>query len=425
MPRLTENEKVTIEVLNSKNETNRSVARRLGVSEGTVRYHLRKVREGRRDEDGRREKRFLAQEHAEAIEHWLCERQSEDGQGRTRNLAELHEWLVAEHGYGGSYRSVWRYVRAHYPRPKRRPCRRVELPPGAQAQVDWCERRLVIGGQERTVYGFFMVLAHSRAEALVWRESMDQLHWQQAHNEGFARIGGVPATVRIDNLATGMDKAGPTGRVNAIYARYAAAAGFHVDACPVRLPRAKGKVERRIGALVGRILRKAPEGFDSLEQLQAFTDALASASARKRLCPASGESVAVAHAREKELLRGCECLPEIFDTVLTRKVRGDCTVPFEGRSYSVPFHLAWQQVEVRGGPGTVSFLHAGREVARHRRATAERVLVDPSHYEGPATDTHEPPLPLGKMGARLLEIAEAPVQLRSPELYQRLMEVAR
>ena len=82
MPRLAEYEKVTIEGLNSKNETNRSVARRLGVSEGTVRYHLRKVREGRRDEDGRREKRFLAQEHAEAIEHSLCERQSEDGQGR-------------------------------------------------------------------------------------------------------------------------------------------------------------------------------------------------------------------------------------------------------------------------------------------------------------------------------------------------------
>jgi hypothetical protein len=84
MPRLTENEKVTIEGLNSKNETNRSVARRLGMSEGTVRYHLRKVREGRRDEDGRREKRFLAREHAEAIEHWLCDRLCKDRQVRSK-----------------------------------------------------------------------------------------------------------------------------------------------------------------------------------------------------------------------------------------------------------------------------------------------------------------------------------------------------
>ena len=55
-----------IEALISKDETNRSVARRLGVSEGTIRYHLRKIRERRQDEDGCREKRFLAQEHAEA-----------------------------------------------------------------------------------------------------------------------------------------------------------------------------------------------------------------------------------------------------------------------------------------------------------------------------------------------------------------------
>ena len=101
MPRLTQSAIVTIKGLNSSNETNRSVARRLGGSERMVRDHLRKIRAGRRDGDGRREKKFLAQEHAEAIEQWLCERQSEDGEGRTCNRAELHEWLVAEHGYKG------------------------------------------------------------------------------------------------------------------------------------------------------------------------------------------------------------------------------------------------------------------------------------------------------------------------------------
>ena len=67
MPRFTEKKKVTIEAPNSKNETNRSVACRLGVNERTVRYHPRKVREGREDEDGRPEKRFLAQEYDDAL----------------------------------------------------------------------------------------------------------------------------------------------------------------------------------------------------------------------------------------------------------------------------------------------------------------------------------------------------------------------
>lgn len=46
---------------------------------------------------------------------------------------------MEEHGYGGPYRSVLRYVRAHYPPPKMRTYRRVETPPGAQSQTDWGE----------------------------------------------------------------------------------------------------------------------------------------------------------------------------------------------------------------------------------------------------------------------------------------------
>src|SRR5262245_54134790 len=57
------------------------------------------------------------------------------GQGPV-NLATLHDWLIEEHGYAGSLRSVQRYYRAEFPRPERRARHRVETPPGAQAQVD-------------------------------------------------------------------------------------------------------------------------------------------------------------------------------------------------------------------------------------------------------------------------------------------------
>lgn len=111
MPRLSQEEKVTIKVLNSKNETNRGIARRLGVSEGTVRYHLRKVREGREEHDGRREKIFKAQEVADQIEHWMKASATERAEGRPVNLKLLWQWLVDTCGYAGSYKSVWRYVR--------------------------------------------------------------------------------------------------------------------------------------------------------------------------------------------------------------------------------------------------------------------------------------------------------------------------
>ncbi len=52
---------------------------------------------------------------------------------RPINVQELHEHLAEEHRYAGSYRSVLRYVRTYYPRPKMRTYRRVETPPGARS----------------------------------------------------------------------------------------------------------------------------------------------------------------------------------------------------------------------------------------------------------------------------------------------------
>ena len=424
MPRLTAEEKMTIQVLDQKNESGRAIARLLGVSEGAVRYHLRKAREGRAEEDRRRGKPYQAAVHAAVIEQWLGEHRGGGPEGRPGNLHLLHDWLIAEHGYRGSYKSVWRYVRAHYPAPARRPFRRVELPPGAQAQGDWCERQVLVAGVLRRLYGFWMLLSHSRAEAVIWSESMDQMHWQKAHNDAFCRLGGVPATVRIDNLKTGMAAAGPQGRVNPLYQRYATAAGFHVDACLVRHPEGKGKVESRIGRLASKLVGARPEGFADLAALQAHTDAALAADRSRRRCPASGQSVAEAWEAERALLRPADRLPAVFEVVVTRQVQKDCLVHFEGRSYSVPFVLAWKQVEVRGEAGEVSIWHEGREVARHPRGSAERILLDNTHFEGPATATHAPPLPLGKMGKRILELAQAEVELRAVDYYQKLTEVA-
>jgi hypothetical protein len=91
----------------------------------------------------------------------------------------------------------------------------------------------------------------------------------------------------------------------------------------------------------------------------------------------------------------------------------------------VPFQLAGGQVEVRGCAGTVQFLHGGQVVREYPRGTEQRLLLDPSCYEGQATDRALPPPPLGRMGRRLQEILETPVEKRPVDLYAALMEVAR
>jgi len=140
---------------------------------------------------------------AEAIGHFVADHHQQRQSSRPVSAQALHDWLVSEHGYQGSYKSVLRYVRAEFPQPKLRPFRRVETPPGAQAQVDWGEVSGVdLGDGPRKLYAFVMTLSHSRKSAVVWRPRMDQLSWQQAHNEALIRLGGVPAVLRIDNLKT-------------------------------------------------------------------------------------------------------------------------------------------------------------------------------------------------------------------------------
>jgi hypothetical protein len=64
-------------------------------------------------------------------------------------------------------------------------------------------------------------------------------------------------------------------------------------------------------------------------------------------------------------------------------------------------------------------------VANHPRHTEALLVIDPAHYEGEATADVLPPLPLGRMGRRLAEIAELAPERRPMDLYAALAEVAR
>ena len=424
--KLSPEELVTLITLGEKGQSNSQIARTLGVTEGAVRYHLRRA--AARAADGRRGKPHKADPLAHVIDHWARDgRPAGEGEPppRPANVRALYDHLVHEHAYAGSYRSVLRFVRANYPAPRLRPFRRVETPPGAQAQADWGELAgLDIGRGPQALYAFVMVLSHSRKEVVVWSERMDQLAWHHAHNEAFRRLGGIPAVVRIDDLKTGIaEGAGPWGRVNPAYRSYARCVGFHVDACLPGCPEDKGKVENKVGAVRRRLRLAGP--YAGLAALQGDSDEQLARWDERRTCPATGRTVHDSWLEEQKALRPLPLLPEVFDVAVTRVVQKDCTVNFEGRAYSVPFRLCGLDVEVRVCATTVQVVHEGRVVAEHPRASRERVVLDPAHYEGPGDDRVAPPVPLGRMGRRLQEIVRQPVELRPIDLYAALAEVAR
>lgn len=411
---------MTIKTLAARGVAKRAIARQLSLAESTVRYHVNRMAEGARD--GRAGQQRLAAGFAEAIGVWM-EAASPSG---ARNLAALHEWLVAEHDYPGSLRSVQRFVADVYPPPTRRARRRVETPPGAQAQVDWAVfPKVVLGGEVVRLSALQMVLSHSRMSAVVWSRREDQLSWLACHNRCLERLCGVPAVLRVDNAKTAVVRgAGPWGRINPAYRRYAQAVRFHIDPCLPYAAEHKGKVERQVRTLRG-IADPSTRAWRDLEELQAWSDERVAASARRRRCPATGETVWASWQAERHHLQPLPLLPEPFDQVGTRTVGADCMVSFEARQYSVPFAWVGQRVELRGAAEVVQILAGGQVIASHPRHTATRVVIDPAHYEGPGGPRIEAPLPLGRLGRRLEELASLPVAQRPVDLYAALAEVAR
>ena len=303
----------------------------MGLNESTVRYHLRRQAEG--VQDGRSRQARAARAVAEAIETWM-----DDHEAAPVNVAELHAWLVSEHDYGGSLRSVQRHVGEQYPAPRQRARGRVETPPGAQAQVDWAVFPGVhVGDGVKTLNAFHMTLLYSRRSVVVWSERQDQLSWLWCHNRAFERLRGAPAVVRVDNTKTAVVRgAGPCGELNATYRRYATMLRFHIDPCLPRSPEHKRRVERQVHTQRG---MADPRGrhWANLDALQGGADAAEVRSASRRRCPATGSSVLAAWEAERRMLGALPVMPEPFDQVATRRVSMDCLVSFEGRQCSVPF----------------------------------------------------------------------------------------
>jgi transposase len=428
MGKLDEEDVVCAKVLHEKGRSIRSIATELGVYESTVRHRLKRLR--LQMPDRRLDKPEVCDRFDGVIAAWMADQAR--AFGRPESVRLIYERLVAEHGFAGTYKSVLRYIRRRTAPPPMRPVRRVETRPGFQAQVDWVESRSLIveelGARPVRLQAFVMTLSHSRMWAVVWSVRQDLLSWLDCHNRALVWLGGVPATVRIDNLKTGVaEGAGAWAVLNQGYASYAKQLGFIIDPCRVRTPQDKGKVERR-GHDVKHVMVREGERFATIAALQSATERRLLEHAHRLLCPVTGTPIHTAWQAERATLaRLPMTLPQPFDVQVHRRVRRDCLVAFEGRQYSVPYDCAGGTVELRGCARTVEIYRGGACIARFPRHTDCRLLIDQAHYDGPAKGRVQAPAPLGRMGRqgvlpRSWELPAAVAPTRPLEQYQRALD---
>jgi transposase len=115
----------------------RQIARDLGVDESTVRYH---VARGVDAPDGRGDRPSIMddwQERVTAVLQRFADPRTGGDAAAPVEASVVHGVLRREFGFTGSYQAVRRYLTRTYPAAPVQAVRRVETPPGVQAQHDW------------------------------------------------------------------------------------------------------------------------------------------------------------------------------------------------------------------------------------------------------------------------------------------------
>lgn len=91
----------------------------------------------------------------------------------------------------------------------------------------------------------------------------------------------------------------------------------------------------------------------------------------------------------------------------------------------MPFAWVGRTLELRGTAQAVVMLAEGQEIARHPRHTTRRLVLEPTHYEGPSTPTVTAPVPLGiRTRLQLAALPEAAQLTRPLSQYVTLVEEA-
>ena len=316
----------------------------------------------------------------------------------------VHERLVAEYAFTGSYQRVKVHLAEVRPRiaaqlaaedenPLSGLHRRFEVVPGAQAQVDWGDEGDILAHAGiGAVYSFHMTLSHSRDPFCCFVTSMDIATFFDCHRRAFAHFGGVPGALVYDRTKTVVKRHVAPGAAVPLHPEAAAFAGhygFAIDVLAAYRPTGKGRVERQVAIVREHVL--AGRGFDSLAELDAAFNGWLPIR-RAQVHRTHGQVIGVRAEADRAALAPLPATPYVVADRHLRRVGKDALVSFEASLYSVPARRVrpGQRVELRvtGDLVAVHALtadHAGEAslLAVHRRAARRGSwVVDAAHWDG-------------------------------------------
>jgi len=281
----------------------------------------------------------------------------------------IHGVLCRNHGYTGSYSSVYRMVAAIGRSRPPAATVRLSFAPGEAAQVDFGAGPVLLDperGVPRRAWAFVMTLCFSRHQYVefVWDQTVAT--WLGCHRRAFEWFGAVPGRLIIDNPKCAITKActhEPT--VQRSYAECAEGYGFKIEPCPPADPQKKGIVEAGVKYVKGNFL--PARSFRDLADLNAQVRQWVMQEAGRRRHGTTGVAPLERFEVDKAMMRPLPAIAPDLGMWMRLLVHRDCHLQFDYALYSAPFALVGKRLWVRTTDTTVSLYDEGRLVATHPR----------------------------------------------------------
>ncbi len=248
---------------------------------------------------------------------------------------------------------------------------RLEVEPGSQGQVDFGyagKMRDPSSGKIRKAWAFLMTLSYSRHRFVRFVFSQDIPTWIDCHIRAFEFFGGVPGSIVLDNLKSGVlkpDVYDPT--LNRAYAELERHYGFVADPAKVASPKLKGKVERNVPIvrnhlLAGRDLGDIDKANERAWRWSREEIGMEIHGTTKR------RPYEVFQKEEASCLKPLPAEPYECPQWKSCKVHPDHHVVFDLSYYSLPTRFIGQEVWVRGTSKLVQIFLNEQLIKTHTRA---------------------------------------------------------
>ena len=354
-------------------QSSRRVAREMGLSRVTVKKYLEQPEPGPRRYKPRA--RPIWEQVRPRLEELLAEWEPRTTAKQRLTGVRLHRAL-REEGYQVGLTMIHEYLRE-----RRRQRAEVYVPlvhrPG-EAQIDFFEVVVEVGGERRKAWKFLLRLMYSGREFAWLYERCDQLAFLDGHVRAFAHLGGVARRCVYDNLGLAVRKiVGAqrelTGRFLALVSHYL----FEPDFARIGEGHDKGGVESRGKAIRLAHLTPIPRG-ESLEAIsrQLLADLDAAFEVRRDV---SGKSVSELWTQERAQLLPLPATSFEVRKPVPVEISSRSMVRIEGAWYSVPSRWARLGAIAYIGVDDVRITCMGESVT-HPRARFGTRQVRYRHY---------------------------------------------